>query len=105
HAETLQQLGIVIELAALPEAHAEEGGDGPGLAALAQHGQAVGPVVRRAERRIALEDEGGLAVQLPGAGPALVAIALRLVVGDTELVVQADTEAVQVVLRIVARRR
>ena len=75
-AEALQQLGIVVELAALPQAHAEEGRHRPGLAALALRREAVGPAVERVERRVALVDEGGLAVDLPGAGAAVVRLLL-----------------------------
>src|SRR5262249_4484069 len=52
--ETLQQLGVEVELPALPQPHAEEARDRPGLAALAFRRQAVLSGVEGIDRRIAL---------------------------------------------------
>src|SRR5205807_3939587 len=76
NAEALQQLGIVVELAALPQAHAEEGRRRPGLARLAVARQAVLALEGRVEGRVTLEDEGGLAVDLPAARSAILGLVL-----------------------------
>src|SRR4029450_7685117 len=104
HTETLQELGVEVQLAALPESDAEIARHGPGLAARALGRQAVGAAIERGERRIALVDESGLAVDLPGARPTVVGL-LFLLVLHTELVVQTDAKLMQIILRIVTRRR
>src|SRR5262249_29593987 len=64
-AEALQQLGIVIELAAVPEPQGEKGAHGPGISRLRPGREAVLAEVGRAEGRVALLDERGLPVNLP----------------------------------------
>src|SRR5262249_232958 len=64
-AEALQQLGIVVELAAVPNLEAEKGAGAPGLSRLRPRRKAVRAEIGRAKRRIALLDIGGLSVDLP----------------------------------------
>src|SRR5262249_3974712 len=73
-AEAVQRLGIEVELAALPQAHTEKARHGPGLPALALRRQAVRSAVERIDRRIALIDECGLAMDFPGARTAVVTV-------------------------------
>src|SRR5262249_49385345 len=105
--EALQQLGIEVELATLPQAYAEERPGRPGLARLATARQAGVALERRRDRWIALDDERGLAVDLKAARTAIpgrVLFFLRF--GDVaQMVVQRDAKAMVVVRRIVARRR
>ena len=64
-AEALQQFGIVIDLAAVPDAHAEKYARGPRRFRLRPRRETVGAVIRRTECRIPLENVGRLTVQLP----------------------------------------
>src|SRR5262249_15341174 len=64
-AEALQQLGIVVELAPVPEPQAKKGAQGPGISRLRPGREAVLAEIGRAERRVALLDERGLPVDLP----------------------------------------
>jgi hypothetical protein len=64
-AETLVELRIKEELAALPQAPAKEDRAAPCLARLRRRGQAVVSLIERAEARMRLADERGLAVQAP----------------------------------------
>src|SRR6185369_575639 len=84
--------------------HAEEARHRPGLAALALRRQAVGSTIEGVDRRIALVDERGLAMDFPAARTTIVGLRFLLVL-DAELVVQADAELIKAVLRIVARGR
>jgi len=63
--KALQQLGIVIELAAIPQFQAEKGAGGPGLSGLRPWREAVLAEIGRPKRRITLLDVGGLPVDLP----------------------------------------
>ncbi len=64
-AEALRQLGIEIELTALPQSPAEERRRCKGLSRLAAAGKAVGAFIGRANPRIGGRDEGGLGVNVP----------------------------------------
>jgi hypothetical protein len=63
--EALQQLGIIVELGALPELQAEKDAGGPAVAGLRPRGEAVGAKVRRIQRRIPLLDVRRLAMDRP----------------------------------------
>ena len=67
--EALQQLGIVIELAPVPESQAQKCASGPGGASLCPGREAVLADIRRAKRGIALLDVRGLGVDFPDVGP------------------------------------
>src|SRR6185312_13634640 len=67
-AKPLRQLRVEIELATVPQAHAEEGGRRPGVLQLPAAGQAVRPRIGRAERWVALCQERGLGVDIPIVG-------------------------------------
>src|SRR5262249_34765120 len=67
-AETLRELGVEIELAAVPQPPAQKRGVGPGLPDHAAARQAVRALIGRAKARIALENEGGLRVDVPVPG-------------------------------------
>src|SRR5262249_47877302 len=86
HAIALQQFGVVVELSPLPQPHAEEARQRPGLARLADAGQAVDAVVGRGDRRIALVDVDRLAVHLEAAWAAIVLVVLLLLVGPAKAV-------------------
>src|SRR5262249_29659437 len=101
--ETLEQLGIVVDGATVPDPHAHKGAARPGLARLREVREAVRPRVGRAERRIALLDVGRLRVQLPavrfGADPGVALDA----VGGAELAVEADAQRVEIERRRIVR--
>ena len=98
--KSLIDLRIDPQLGALPQPHADIERGVPGLAALTAAGQAVGSLIGRAEGRIALFEERGLAVKVEGVrirrGRRLVTSAAcageRVV---AELIVQAGAQFVQ----------
>src|SRR5262249_13422947 len=61
----LHGLGVDVELGAGRKAHADERGRAHGVFQLPESGETVLALVRRAERRIALLDERGLAMYVP----------------------------------------
>src|SRR5215470_5002314 len=66
--EALEKLGIVIELAAVPQAHAKIAADGPRLPRLRPRRKAVRANIGRSKARITLLDVSGLPVHLEGIG-------------------------------------
>ena len=107
-AETLQQFGVVIDLAAVPEPRVQKQAVAPGRLILRGRTQAVGAAVGRAERRIALAEIGGLAVNLPavgfgiGEGPDMT---VRDSGRVTELTVEPDADRLKIHRRGVLRSR
>ena len=97
-AEALQQFGIVIDLAAVPQPRIDEQAVAPGFLELACRGQAVGAGVGSTKRRISLADDGGLAMDLPAIRLWIGRIALELeirAVCKIELAVEPDAQGLK----------
>ncbi len=98
-AEALQQFGIVIEFAAVPEPRIQIEAVAPGRLRLPCWRQAVFAGVGRAERRIALRQIGGLAVDLPAVGFGIGDIRLRCQArraGPVDLAIETDAHRLEV---------
>src|SRR4051812_24822301 len=96
--EALEQLGIVVELGALPQLRAEKDAGGERLPGLRPRREAVNAEIGRAKARIALLDVGGLAVDLPvdwGWRRGGCKRALRRIPVVSELSAQADADGVE----------
>ena len=107
-AKSLQQFGIVIDLAAFPEPGVQEQAVAPGRLRLRRRRQAVGAGIGRAERRIALRQIGGLAVDFPAVGFGIGDVGLRRPVrrsGPVDLAVEADAQLLEIERRSVLRAR
>src|SRR5262249_49354359 len=69
--EALQKLGIVVELAPVPQLEAKKGAGGPRRSGLRPGRKAVDAEVRRVKWRGGLLEVGGLCVELPIGGLGL----------------------------------
>ena len=107
-AKSLQQFGIVIDLAALPEPRVQKQAVAPGRLRLRRRRQAVGAGIGRTKRRIALRQVGGLAVDFPAIGFRIGQRGLRRQIARSrpvELAVEADAERLEIQRRRVLRAR
>ncbi len=66
--KSLQQFGVVIDLAAFPEPRVQKQAVAPGLLKLRRRRQAVGTRIGRVKRRITLRQERGLPMDFPAIG-------------------------------------
>src|SRR5260370_27482212 len=97
--KSLQECGVVVDLAALPEPCVEIEAVAPGLLKLRRRRQAVRAAIGRVECGITLRQEGRLAVDFPAVGFGIGRLDLPIVAGRArpiDLAVEPDAERLEI---------
>src|SRR5207245_2179192 len=96
--KSLQQFGVVIDLAAFPEPRVQEQAIAPGLLKLRRRRQAVWTRIGRMKRRISLRQERRLAVDFPAIGFRIRQRCRREIARSrpVDLAVEADAERLEI---------